>query len=121
MINRYESGDNFIPHHSDNEEEITDKSLFVTISLGETIPFLFREKRESGCNAVIKLNHDDSLVMSKTSQKYLTHRIPRDESKGLQLSITLKLISPHKEKANVESKESSTQTMEPSDRTLRSG
>ena len=112
MINRYESGDNFIPHHSDNEEEIADDSLIVTISLGESRPFQFKEKGESGCNAVIKLNHGDSLVMSKTSQKYFTHGVPRDESKGLRLSITLRLISPHKEKADVESKESSTQTME---------
>ena len=42
----------------------------------------------------IKLNHGDSLVMSKKSQQLFTHGLPKEVNKGMRLSITLRLIKP---------------------------
>ena len=36
MINKYDSGKYHIPYHSDNEDDIEENSLILTISLGET-------------------------------------------------------------------------------------
>ena len=111
MIHKYQSGEHFIPHHSDDEEAINDDSVILTISLGETRSFQFREKGGSGWNDVIRLNHGDSLVMTKKSQKLFTHSIPRDDSKGMRISITLREIKP--KTVCYKKKETSTQTIQP--------
>ena len=110
-IHRYNSGEHFIPHHSDDEEEIIDGSLILTISLGETRSFEFREKGDSEWTDTISLNHGDCLVMTKNSQRYFTHGIPRETSKGMRISITLRLIKPHKISV-IQNSEVSTQTLQ---------
>ena len=109
MIHRYTSGDQFIPYHSDNEEDIDENSLIATISLGATRIFGFKEIGESEWSEELRLHHGDSLIMSKKSQKYFTHGIPKDNTSGKRLSITLRLIKP--KQCSVEQREIGTQTM----------
>lgn len=109
MVHRYKSGEDFIPHHSDDEEDIEDNSLIVTISLGCSRTFEFKEVGKSECGDKLRLHHGDSLVMTKKSQKYFTHGIPRENLSGKRLSITLRLIKPRKYPAD--QKEVGTQTM----------
>ena len=45
MINLYKSGADFIPHHSDNEEDIVDDSIILTISLGSVRTIEFIDKK----------------------------------------------------------------------------
>ena len=111
MIHKYQSGEHFIPHHSDDEESIDDGSLILTISLGETRSFEFREKGESGWNDVLRLNHGDCLVMTKKSQNYFTHSIPREDNKGMRISITLRQMKPST--LYPKKREGSTQTLQP--------
>ena len=94
MVHKYNSGNQYIPHHSDDEKEIVDDSLIVTISLGASRTFEFKDKEGGVWNKRILLNHGDSLVMSKKSQQYFTHGLPKEVNKGMRLSITLRLIKP---------------------------
>ena len=110
MVQRYKTGDDFIPRHSDNEDDIERNSVIITISLGDSRSIQFKEKGGSELNETVKLNHGDCLVMSQESQKYFTHEIAREKNKGMRLSITLRLIKPSKE--SLQMCDISTQTLE---------
>ena len=92
MVNRYSDGNQFIPHHSDSEDDICDGSDIVTISLGENRTLEFTEIKSTHHSSVT-LDHGDVLIMSKASQLYYTHGIPIEADKGLRLSVTLRFIS----------------------------
>ena len=94
MINKYDSGKYHIPYHSDNENDIEEHSLILTISLGETRTLQFKEVGESCWSESVGLCHGDSLLMSKDSQKYFKHGIPQESTSSKRLSITLRLITP---------------------------
>ena len=96
MIHKYECGEHFIPFHSDNEDDIENNSLILTISFGETRTLQFNEVGEGCWEDFVKLHHGDSLLMSKHSQRYFKHGIPKESNKGKRLSITLRLIKPRK-------------------------
>lgn len=96
MIHKYESGDAFIPHHADDEEEIVESSEIITISLGESRVIEFKQA-SSGSTSSQKLNHGDVFVMNKLTQGLYTHSITEDcnsDSLGPRLSITVRLIKP---------------------------
>ena len=107
MIHKYNSGESFIPQHSDNEQDIVEGSLIATISLGETRTFRFQEVGASKCCDVLKLYHGDSLIMSQNSQMYFTHGIPKENVTGKRLSITLRLLKP--KELSTKQKETETQ------------
>ena len=95
MIHKYDSGDAYIPHHADDEEEIMENSEIITISLGES---RFIEFRNASTGSMIcqKLNHGDVFVMNKCTQGLYTHSITKDHSSSLgpRLSITVRMIKP---------------------------
>ena len=109
MVSKYKSGDDFIPQHSDNEAEIEDNSLILTISLGVSRSFEIKELGGSGWKDILRLNHGDSLLMSQRSQKYFSHGVPKENQEGMRLSITLRLIKTRQDSNDM--KEIGTQTM----------
>ena len=95
MIHKYSSGEKHIPMHSDSETDIVDGSSIITISLGDTRTLHFQEK-DSSHNSSVSLEHGDTLIMTKASQRFFSHGIPLEEGKGLRISITLRLLHPPK-------------------------
>ena len=81
LVQKYDTGDQFIPHHSDNEDCIEDNSAILTISLGESRTFEFLEKQTKSCHEQLILNHGDALFMSKASQNHFTHSLLKEENK----------------------------------------
>ena len=96
MIHRYNTGEDFIPHHSDDEDDIEDNSLILTLSFGATRTVEFKEIGEGKCKENLRVHHGDSFIMSKKSQSYFTHGILKEKSSDKRLSITLRLIKPRK-------------------------
>ena len=96
MVQRYMTGDEFIPQHSDDEEDIQDNSLILTISFGTTRTIEFNEIGQSNWNESLKLHHGDCLLMSQKSQRYFSHGIPQDQTSEKRLSVTLRLIKSRK-------------------------
>lgn len=107
MVHSYCSGDDHIPMHSDSEGDIVDGSSIITISLGDTRDMKFKEK-DSSFTSSVSLQNGDSLIMTKSSQKYFAHGIPPQESKSLRMSITLRLLNPPKVNRFQEPKETIT-------------
>ena len=102
LIHKYSNGNQYIPHHSDDDQNTPAESSIITISLGESRTFEFKNIK-TGAQSSLTLSHGDSLIMSKASQKTFTHGIPTEPEKGMRISITLRFITPQPDvlKSNV--------------------
>ena len=95
MITRYSNGSQGIPYHADDEPSIKLGSSICTISLGETRSLKFRCTTDSSKpDTSVTLAHGDMIIMSQASQKLYEHSIPKDFSKNVRISITLRMITP---------------------------
>jgi alkylated DNA repair dioxygenase AlkB len=91
LLNKYIDGKDCIGYHSDDEPEISPDSNIVTISLGETRAVIFRSS--SGKEQSVTFGHGDAHVMSKASQEFYTHCIPKDSSMKTRISITCRMLT----------------------------
>jgi len=63
LINWYNDGSHYIGFHSDDTRQIKKGTPIVTISLLESRRFAIRKKKQSGNQLVLKVKHNDVLVM----------------------------------------------------------
>ena len=96
MLTKYADGKQNIPFHSDNENCISPGSSITTISLGQSRQLRFRSSINNhiNINTTVSMSHGEVVFMSRLSQKYYEHSIPKDFSKNVRISITLRLIVP---------------------------
>ena len=93
MVTRYQNGGQHIPFHSDDENEIPESSVIATISLGQTRIIKFRSIHLPSCQEEShELAHGDVFTMTKASQSYFQHSIPKDYSTHPRISVTLRQI-----------------------------
>ena len=96
MVTAYSSHDSSIPPHSDNEDSIAAGSNITTLSLGQERPVVFRRKPPNTYEReVLNATHGSVYTMSRESQDVWDHavpEIPRQDFKGLRVSITLRLL-----------------------------
>ena len=92
LITKYCNGSDSLPFHQDNEFEIVEDSVITTISLGETQNISFRSINDRGKEISVTLRHGKLLNMSRSSQEFFEHSIPKDFSKRMRVSITLRLL-----------------------------
>ena len=90
LVTLYESGQSFIPPHSDDEDSIEPNSDIVTVSIGETRTIEYQnilgplvEKQR------FDLSHGSVHCMTQSSQKYWEHGIPPLLSSQCQPRISL--------------------------------
>ena len=93
LITRYANGDKFIPFHSDNEVFIDSGSSILTISLGQCRNLIFRPKSLRKPEVSLSLEHGDAVSMTRFSQDFFEHSVPRDSTKKVRISITLRNLS----------------------------
>lgn len=94
LITKYPNGNFHLPYHSDKEESINEDSLIVTISLGQSRVIKFRQISDKGSELLINLPHGHMFTMSKKSQMFFEHSIPKDFSRQPRISVTLRDIKP---------------------------
>ncbi|KAL5261907.1 hypothetical protein ACHWQZ_G007571 [Mnemiopsis leidyi] len=93
LIQLFENGDQSLPSHSDDEACIDDQSDIVTVSLGATRKLVFREANSGRVVHSEQLKHGSISRMSKISQKYYRHEIPKDpQCTEPRVSLTFRLI-----------------------------
>jgi alkylated DNA repair dioxygenase AlkB len=90
LINRYNSGEEYISAHSDDESNLDNVGI-LTISYGQERTFRVRNKNDKS----IKLDHlcksGKILIMLNDFQKHFTHEIPIEKNKnGVRYSITFR-------------------------------
>ena len=95
LITKYRNGNDHLNFHSDNEPEIIANSDIITLSFGESRVIEFRpitHENQTSQTTCLQINHGEIFLMSRESQNYFEHSVPKDSSKGLRLSITLRNI-----------------------------
>ena len=95
MINLYKSGNDHIPHHSDDESEIDEDSVILTISLGAERTIEFADQSSKLPVDTLCLQHGSVFTMTKISQNHYSHSILKDPNcDSKRLSVTLRFIKP---------------------------
>ncbi len=92
LVTKYPDGNAHLPMHSDDEEDISDNSFIFTVSLGASRTINFQQKSSSAPVTSVKVEHGDVYVMSKKSQEFYKHGIPRDFGKATRVSLTFRHI-----------------------------
>lgn len=77
LINRYESGDEYISAHSDDEKSLSNVGV-VAISFGSVRKFRIRNKSTKEIVKDIPTNSGEIIHMGGDFQKEFTHEIPRE-------------------------------------------
>ena len=94
LITKYQSGNQHIPLHRDNELVINPESHIITVSLGQTRTMKFIDN--GGVEKHDKTLEDSSvLVTTRYAQDYWQHGIDEDQSEAVRYSFTFRDIKPH--------------------------
>ena len=95
LITKFQNGNDFLRLHSDNEDEIQDKSYIATISLGMSRAIQFKPlSPDNRIDTTISPKHGSIYVMTSESQRFFQHSVPPDTSTLPRISITLRYINP---------------------------
>lgn len=93
LVHKYETGLDYIPPHSDNEQGIVPDSSIVTISIGDTRTMKFREKcTKTFAITELSLHHGEVMVMSRRSQDCYDHQIAPEADRGARISFTFRQL-----------------------------
>lgn len=92
LLNYYESGDDYMSWHSDNEKEMGIRPLLASLSFGAQRNFTFRHKA-SAQKKSLSLASGSLLVMEGTIQEFWQHQLPRSKkvSEG-RINLTFRPI-----------------------------
>jgi alkylated DNA repair dioxygenase AlkB len=90
LVNVYEDGRKSIGWHADDEPELRDR--IVSVSLGATRTFLLREGR-TGRPQSVRLTHGSVLVMSVASQRVYQHAVPKEDASGPRTNLTFRTVT----------------------------
>ena len=93
LLNYYRDGQDAMGWHSDDERELGQQPLVVSLNLGATRRFDFRRKGTSRIEYSISLEHGSLLVMSGLTQHYWQHQIARTRKvRAPRLNLTFRQI-----------------------------
>jgi len=93
LLNYYRDGQDAMGWHSDDERELGQQALVVSLNLGATRRFDFRRKGTSRIEYSIPLEHGSLLVMSGLTQHYWQHQIARTRKvRAPRLNLTFRQI-----------------------------
>jgi len=93
LLNYYRDGQDAMGWHSDDERELGQHPLVVSLNLGATRRFDFRRKGTSRISHSIALEHGSLLVMSGLTQHYWQHQIARTRKVSApRLNLTFRQI-----------------------------
>lgn len=92
LANAYRDGNDSMGWHSDNEKELGELPLVVSLSLGAERRFLVRhrdQRRSSG----LKLESGSLLIMERGCQRIYQHALPKTRSiNDLRINLTFRNI-----------------------------
>lgn len=91
LVNYYESGDEYISKHSDDEKGLDPSAGVVALNLGASRIFRIRDKNSNKIVLDVKTNENEMLQMAgKDFQKMYTHEIPKQKGLEWRISFTFR-------------------------------
>lgn len=95
LANLYRDGDDAMGWHRDNESELGSTPWILSYNLGAERDFAFRPYGSTRQSHVIRLRHDELLVMAPAVQREFEHALPRRRRiTAPRLNLTFREISP---------------------------
>lgn len=92
LLNRYDSGDDRMGWHSDDEPELGQDPVVAALSLGAERPLRMRWKDRRAAPFNIWLPHDGLLLMGPGTQRWLQHALLPRRIPGLRISLTFRRV-----------------------------
>lgn len=93
LLNYYRDGSDSVAWHSDHEEELGDKPLIASVSLGQERKFEFRKKLDHRLKYALKLGNGSLLIMKGRLQDEWEHRIPKSSAPMIpRIGLTFRMI-----------------------------
>lgn len=95
LVNRYRSGQDSMGMHADDEPELGERPLIVSLSLGATRSFAVVGKKKSRGVAPFRLalGTGDLLIMGGAFQHELRHGVPKDpRAAGERINLTFRRL-----------------------------
>ena len=89
LVNLYRGGDDSMGWHADDEPELADR--IVSVSLGATRVFRLREGRR-GPSLAVELEAGSALIMTVESQRHWQHAVPKAKYPGRRLNLTFRRV-----------------------------
>ena len=92
LINKYRSGNDYIPAHQDTYKSFGEYPTIIGISFGSSRNIVFKRvnkyRSDSKKNKIdFKLESGSIFIMGGTSQKYYTHEIPKTDTEETRYSL----------------------------------
>lgn len=94
LATKFNYGSEYLPYHQDNETMIADQSQIATITFGECRSIKFRALSDSGTEISVCPTNGQVYTMTKLSQSFFQHSVPKTYGKGTRISLTFRLIVP---------------------------
>ena len=95
LVNKFSGPESKLNKHSDDEMNIHPESRIFTVSLGDPRTVVFREV-SSDSKFERELSKGSLYSMTRKSQNYFKHEIPKDELfNGLRYSLTFRTVHWH--------------------------
>ena len=92
LANLYQCGQDSNGWHADNEKELGENPVIVSVSLGQTRSFKLKHRRH-GTVHTLNLANGDLLLMSDTIQKHYVHQVPKTKKNVLgRINLTFRKI-----------------------------
>lgn len=92
LINKYETGHNYIGYHSDDEKDLIHDSPIVGITFGAERDFIFKHTYTSEKTSLI-LHHGSCICMHYPTNKFWKHSVPKRQNVNCpRISLTFRCM-----------------------------
>ena len=91
LVNYYESGDDYISKHSDDEQGLDPVAGVAALSLGSERKFRIRDKESNEILLDLPTREEELIQMTGSFQRLFTHEIPKQKNVGWRMSFTFRL------------------------------
>ena len=93
LLNLYQSGNEGMGWHSDDEKSLDRKSSIASVSFGAIREFRFKHK-VTGVKAAVQLDHGSLLVMRPGAQTHWLHSLPKTAKVGSpRINLTFRTMA----------------------------
>ena len=91
LLNYYRDGQDTMGWHSDDEKELGENPIIVSISFGETRDFQIKHKEQKTLKLNLALEKGSMLIMGGKSQSCWSHAVPRrTRVKDARINLTFR-------------------------------
>lgn len=94
LLNHYQHGEHHMGWHSDDEPELGQDPVILSLSLGQSRRFDLKHK-QLNTQLSLELNDGDLLVMGGTCQRFWQHRVPKQTRlEAERFNLTFRYLLP---------------------------